>query len=334
MNIGVVFVAESIMNQPVKLLDQVRNVLRIKHYGLATEKQYIYWMKAFIYFHKKKHPKDMNETHVQAFLTYLAVKRKVAASTQNQALNAIVWLYRYILHQPLGDFSGAVRARKPQKLPVVLTKGEIHLLLTLLPPTQHNLIIRTLYGTGMRLKEALRLRVLDLDFLKSTVMVRTGKGQKDRITILPENIQSDLKKHLNRVQAQFQRDLEDGFADVYLPFALARKYPNAPKQWKWQYVFPAEHPSKDPRSQAIRRHHVYDRSVTHVIEKAVTLAGIHKKVTSHAFRHSFATHLLEAGTDVRTVQELLGHKNIETTQIYLHCLNRPGEIVVSPLDRL
>jgi integron integrase len=322
------------MNQPIKLLDQVRNLMRVKHYSLSAERQYIHWMKRYIFYHQKKHPKDMNESHVQAFLTHLAVNRKIAASTQNQALNAIVWLYQHVLHQPLGDFSGAVRARRPQTLPVVLTKGEVHLLLTLLPPTQHNLIIRTLYGTGMRLKEALRTRVQDLDFIKNTITVRSGKGQKDRITILPENIQCDLKKHLKRVQAQFQQDLLDGFADVYLPYALDRKYSNAGKQWKWQYVFPADHPSKDPRSQAIRRHHVYDRSVTHVIKKAVTLAGIHKHVTSHCFRHSFATHLLEAGTDIRTIQELLGHKNIETTQIYLHCMNRPGETVVSPLDRL
>ena len=319
---------------PPKLLDQVRNFMRLKHYSLSTERDYVSCIRQYIFYHQKRHPLDLNETHVQTFLTYLAVERKLSASAQNKALNAIVLLYKHILHQPLGDFSGAVRARRPQTLPVVLTKGEVHLLLTLLPPTQHNLIIRTLYGTGMRLKEALRTRVQDLDFIKNTVTVRSGKGQKDRITVLPENIQCDLKKHLKRVQAQFQQDLLDGFADVYLPFALDRKYPNAGKQWKWQYVFPADHPSKDPRSQAIRRHHVYDRSVTHVIKKAVTLAGIHKHVTSHCFRHSFATHLLEAGTDIRTIQELLGHKNIETTQIYLHCMNRPGETVVSPLDRL
>jgi integron integrase len=322
------------MGAKPKLLDQVRNILRIRHYSLDTEKAYVSWIKRYILFHGKQHPLNMNASHIEAFLTYLAVKGEVAASTQNQALNAIVFLYKQVLNRDPGDFSHAVRAKKPVTLPVVLTKGEIHLLLTCLPPTQHGLIIRMLYGTGMRLKETVRTRVQDLDFIKSTVTVRTGKGQKDRITILPEDVQSDLKQHLNRVQAQFKKDREDGFADVYLPYALARKYPNAAKQWKWQFAFPADHPSKDPRSGIRRRHHLYEKTVNRSIKKVVDLAGIHKHATSHSFRHSFATHLLEDGTDIRTVQELLGHKNIETTQIYLHCLNRPGETVVSPLDRL
>jgi integron integrase len=276
----------------------------------------------------------MGAKEVQDFLTHLAVERNVAASTQNQALNAIVFLYAHVLKLELGDFSSAVRAKRSQYLPVVLTKGEVHLVLTLLPPTQHKLIARMMYGSGMRCKEMVRLRVQDLDFVKSTITVRNTKGHKDRVTMFPECVQNDMRNHLKRVKAQFEQDLADGFADVYLPHALARKYPKAGKKWGWQYVFPADHYSKDPRSSARRRHHFNERSVNNVLERAVNLAGIPKKVTSHAFRHSFATHLLEAGVDIRTVQELLGHKSIETTRIYLHCLNTPGETVISPLDRL
>jgi len=322
------------MTQQPKLLDQLRYMIRLKHRRLATEKAYVHWVKRYILYHNKTHPKDMGAREIQTFLTHLAVDRKVAASTQNQALNAIVFLYTHVLKIELGDFSSAVRAKRSQYLPVVLTEGEVHLLLTCMPPTQHKLISRMMYGSGMRLKEMVRLRVQDLDFIKGTILVRNTKGHKDRITVFPQSVQNDMRTHLKRVKAQFEQDLADGFADVYLPFALARKYPKAGKKWGWQYVFPADHYSKDPRSSARRRHHFNERSVNNTLERVVTLAGIHKKVTSHAFRHSFATHLLESGTDIRTVQELLGHKNIETTQIYLHCMNRPGETVVSPLDRL
>jgi integron integrase len=322
------------MHGPPKLLDQVRYTLRLKHYSLDTERSYVQWIRRYILFHDKKHPKDMNAEHIRDYLSYLATARKVAASTQNQALNAIVFLYKKVLNQEPGDFSQALRAKRSERLPVVMTPGEIHLVLTCLPKTTHGLIIHLLYGAGLRLKEAVRLRVQDLDFIKGTLMVRDGKGGKDRRCTLPEKIQPELKRHLKRVRAQFDRDRVDGFVDVYLPNALARKYPNAAKEWKWQYIFPAEFPSKDPRSGMIRRHHVYDRSINVTIKKAVTLAGIQKKVTAHSFRHSFATHLLESGSNIRTVQELLGHKSIETTQIYLHCLNTPGETVVSPLDRL
>lgn len=322
------------MKRQSKLLDQLRNAIRLKHYPLSTEATYVSWAKRYILFHHKRHPNEMDARYIQAFLTDLAVNRNVAASTQNQALNAIVFLYRHVLHKDPGDFSGAMRAKKPQKLPVVLTQGEVNLILKCLPKTTHGLIIHMLYGTGMRLKEAQRLRIQDLDFLKGSTTVRDGKGAKDRITMLPESVQPALKEHLNRVQAQFRRDLADGFADVYLPYALARKYPKAGKEWKWQYVFPAEFPSTDPRSSVRRRHHVYDRSVTKTIKKVTDLTGIQKHITAHVFRHSFATHLLEAGTNIRVVQELLGHKSIETTRIYLHCLNTPGETVISPLDRL
>ncbi len=322
------------MNQQPKLLDQLRNAIRLKHYPLSTERAYVSWAKRYILFHNKKHPIEMDARHIQTFLTYLAVNQHVAASTQNQALNAIVFLYHYVLHKDPGDFSNAVRAKTPERLPVVLTQGEVNLILKCLPKTTHGLIIHILYGTGMRLKETLRLRIQDLDFIKGTTAVRDGKGAKDRITMLPESVQPALKEHLNRVQAQFRHDLADGFADVYLPYALARKYPKADKEWKWQYVFPAEYPSKDPRSGVRRRHHIYDRSVGKTITKVATLSGVQKLITAHVFRHSFATHLLEAGTNIRVVQELLGHKSIETTRIYLHCLNTPGETVVSPLDRL
>ncbi|MFC1764728.1 integron integrase [Planctomycetota bacterium] len=312
----------------------MHNYMRTRHYALDTEKAYVGWIKQYIYFHNKQHPNDMDGRHIQAFLTHLAVKKQVAASTQNQALNAINLLYRKVLHKEPGDFSKAVRARKPKQLPTVMTKGEVNLVLKCLPKTTNALIVHLLYGSGMRLREVLRSRVQDYDFIKSTVTVRTGKGQKDRITVLPECIQSELKQHLNRVQAQFRCDLADGFADVYLPFALARKYPNAAKEWKWQYAFPAAYPSRDPRSGIVRRHHIHPKAITGTLGKAKKLAGIHKHITAHTFRHSFATHALEAGTSIRVVQELLGHKSIETTKIYLHCLNTPGESVTSPLDQL
>ena len=298
---------EPLMMDKPKLLDQVRDVVRLKHYSMSTERTYVGWIKRFILFHNKRHPKDMGAEEVQAYLTYLAVNQHVAASTQNQALNAIVFLYKHVIHKELGDFSSAVRAKKPGRLPTVFTQGEVHLILTCLPKTQHALIARMLYGAGLRLIECLRLRVQDIDFLRNTIMVRSGKGDKDRLTVLPDNVQVPLKVHLNQVRAQFERDRLDGFADVYLPNALARKYPNAGKQWLWQYVFPAEFPSKDPRSGIVRRHHVYPRSVNREIQKSAKLAGITKRVSAHAFRHSFATHLLESGTDIRTVQSLLGH---------------------------
>jgi integron integrase len=222
------------MSTQKKLLDQVRDVIRLKHYSLSTEKNYVSWIKQFILFHHKRHPKDMGANEVQAYLTYLAVNKHVAASTQNQALNSIVFLYKHVLHKELGDFSSAVRAKRPERRPTVFTKGEIHLILTCLPKSQHQLIVRMLYGTGMRLIECLRLRVQDIDFIQSTVMVRAGKGNKDRLTVLPANVQMPLKVHLKQVRAQFDRDRMDGFADVYLPNALARKYPNAGKQWVWQ----------------------------------------------------------------------------------------------------
>lgn len=322
------------MAREKKLLDQVREVLKVKHYSYRTEQSYVAWIRRFILFHDKQHPKDMTAEHVQRFLTHLAIDRKVTASTQNQALNAIVFLYKHVLMIELGDFSSAVRAKKPARKPVVLSQGEVHLILTCLDSAQTQLIIRLLYGAGLRLAECVRIRVQDVDFIKSTIMIRAGKGDKDRITVLPENVQNDLRQHLKRVKIKFEQDLADGFADVYLPHALARKYPRAARQWKWQFIFPAEYPSKDPRSGVMRRHHVYAGSVGRAINRAVKMAGIHKKVSAHSFRHSFATHLLESGSDIRTVQELLGHKDVKTTMIYTHVMNRPGLAVTSPSDRL
>ncbi|MCP4184656.1 MAG: integron integrase, partial [Hyphomicrobiales bacterium] len=262
--------------------------MKLKHYSYRTEQSYVAWIRRYILFHNKQHPKDMTAGHVQRYLTHLAVDRKVTASTQNQALNAIVFLYKHVLMIELGDFSSSVRAKRPSRKPVVLTQGEVHLLLTCLDSTQSQLIIRLLYGAGLRLAECVRIRVQDVDFIKSTIMVRAGKGDKDRITVLPEIVQNDLRQHLKRVRIQFDQDLTDGFADVYLPHALARKYPNAARQWKWQFVFPGEFPAKDPRTGIKRRHHVYAGSVGRAITRAVKMAGIHKRVTAHSFRHSFA----------------------------------------------
>lgn len=276
----------------------------------------------------------MAEKEVQAYLTYLAVTRNVAASTQNQALNAIVFLYKQVLGRPLGDFSQAVRAKRPVRKPVVLSQGEARLLLACMAKGQNRLAAHLLYGSGLRLIEAVRLRVQDLDFIRGILMVRAGKGDKDRLTCFPEVVQADLREHLNHVKRQHQQDLADGFGEVYLPNAIGRKYKNAAKQWNWQYVFPSTRVSTDPRSGVRRRHHVHISAINKEIRKASHLAGITKKVSAHSFRHSFATHLLESGTPIHSVQELLGHENIETTQIYLHCLNALGHSVVSPLDSL
>ena len=322
------------MDHKPKLLDQVRHFMRLKQYHLNTERDYVSCIRQYILYHDKKHPLDMNEGHVQAFLTYLAIERKLSASAQNRALNAIVLLYKHVLHKPLGNFSGSLRAKTPYNLPVVLTRGEVELLLSSLDNTRSKLIIRLMYGAGMQLKETLRTRVKDLDFIKNTVMVRNAEDRKDRITVFAESIHDDMRSHLKRMEAQFHQDRANGLTNVHIPSALAQRYPNAAYMWDWQHVFVSDRMSKDPRTAASYRHRVYERSVNKAIRKAATLAGILKPVTSRVLRHSFATHLLEAGTNIRVVQELLGHKNIKTTQVYLHCLNTPGTTVTSPLDRL
>ncbi|MBM3835711.1 MAG: integron integrase [Verrucomicrobia bacterium] len=320
-----------IPNPKKKLLDQVREVIRVKHYSIRTETTYVDWIKRFILFHGKRHPREMGASEVESFLTDLAVRRRVAASTQNQALNALVFLYREVLHQPLGEFA-AVRAKRPVRLPTVLTPAEVQRLLLAMKPNTHRLMARLLYGTGMRLMECVRLRVKDVLFEQNQIVVREGKGAKDRVTILPQSLKSELEEHLGRVKLLHARDLAAGFGEVYLPFALEKKYPGAGREWAWQYVFPAASSSVDPRTGKQRRHHANETGLQRAVKEALRLANILKPASCHSLRHSFATHLLEAGYDIRTVQELLGHESVETTQIYTHVMQRPGLGVKSPLD--
>jgi len=318
-------------NAKARLLDQVREVVRLKHYSIRTEEAYVQWIKRFIFFHGKRHPREMGPREIEAFLTDLAVRGKVAASTQNQALNALVFLYKEVLHIELGEFS-AVRAKRPERLPVVLTKAEASKLLAAMKPGTIGLMVRLLYGTGMRLMECVRLRVKDVLFEENQIVVRDGKGAKDRVTMLPSSVKAELETHLERVQLLHQSDLKTGGGEVYLPDALARKYPQAAREWGWQYVFPAVQLSRDPRSGRMRRHHASETSLQRALKEAVRLAGITKPASCHSLRHSFATRLLESGYDIRTVQELLGHKDVSTTQIYTHVMQKPGIGVRSPLD--
>jgi integron integrase len=314
------------------LLERVRNAIRIRHYSLRTEQSYIHWIRRFILFHKKRHPNDMGEREISAFLTDLAVNRNVAASTQNQALSAILFLYQKVLDRKLEWLDDVVRAKRPAHMPVILTREETQQLLNEIPGI-NGLIIRVLYGTGMRKMECLRLRVQDIDFDYRQIVIRSGKGDKDRVTVLPDVLVEKLQKQLDRARAIHNHDLEEGYGEVALPHALARKYPDAGKEWRWQYVFPATHRSVDPYTGLIRRHHWFETNVSRAIREATRRLGITKRVSVHTLRHSFATHLLEDGYDIRTVQELLGHKDVKTTQIYTHVLNRGGRGVRSPLDR-
>ena len=314
------------------LLERMRAIIRFKHYSIRTEQSYLDWAKRFILFHGKRHPKDMGAEEVRAFLTHLAVEGKVAASTQNQALSALLFLYSRVLHLELPYLQDVERARRPKKLPVVLTREEARGLLDALPNPTHVLMGWLLYGSGLRLMECVRLRVKDVDFGYRQLTVRDGKGQKDRVTLLPERVQEPLRLHLAKVKALHEEDLSYGHGSVYLPFALERKYPNAPRAWEWQYVFPAAKLSVDPRSGVKRRHHAEEKSLQNAVKAAVQAAGITKPASCHSLRHSFATHLLEGGYDIRTIQELLGHKDVETTMIYTHVLNRPGLSVKSPAD--
>jgi integron integrase len=317
---------------PKKLLDRMREVLRLKHYSIRTEHTYVNWAKRYILFHDKRHPQDMGAPEIAAFLTHLAVQRNVAASTQNQALCALLFLYDEVLHQDVGPVD-AIRAKKPKRLPTVLTREEVERVIAAVTGT-HRLVVRLLYGSGLRLMECLRLRVKDVDFAYRQIVVRDGKGHKDRVTVLPGKLVEPLKTHLRRVALIHQRDLDRGYGAVYLPYALETKYPNAAKEWCWQYVFPARSLSRDPRSGITRRHHLGESGPQRAVRRAARLAGIDKHVSCHTFRHSFATHLLEDGYDIRTVQELLGHKDVKTTMVYTHVLNRGGLAVRSPLDDL
>jgi integron integrase len=314
-----------------RLLDQVRDKIRLKHYSIRTEQAYTDWVKRFVLFHKKRHPKDMSAGEVEQFLTHLAVAGKVSASTQNQAKSALLFLYRDVLSIDLPWLDEVVAAKSGKRLPVVLTVQETQRLLERVEDTS-GLIARLLYGSGMRVMEGVRLRVKDVDFQRRELIVREGKGNKDRVTMLPQSLIEPLQQHLLRVKTLHERDLEAGFGNVYLPFALERKYPAAGREWHWQYVFPAAKRSIDPRSDVERRHHVSDQAVQRAVRQAARDANLTKPVTPHTLRHSFATHLLQSGYDIRTVQELLGHKDVQTTMIYTHVLNRGGRGVVSPLD--
>lgn len=317
---------------PPKLLDQVRAKTRVLHYSIRTEDAYASWIKRFILFHGKRHPLQMGKPELEEFLTYLAVDRKVSASTQSQAKAALLFLYQKVFELDLPWLSDIVAAKHPQHLPTVLTVGEARAVIEKLSGVPA-LIAQLLYGSGLRVLEACRLRVLDLDFGMHQLLVRDGKGAKDRVTMLPGALIEPLTLHLALVNKLHQKHLRSGNGKVYLPFALERKYPGAASEWKWQYVFPADQHSEDPRSGEFRRHHIGEQTVQRAVRHAAAEAAICKRVTPHTLRHSFATHLLMSGYDIRTVQELLGHQDVRTTMIYTHVLNRGGHGVISPLDR-
>ncbi|WP_310446096.1 integron integrase [Thiobacillus sp.] len=317
---------------PPKLLDQVRDRIRVKHYSIRTETQYVQWVKRFILFHGKKHPRDMGAPEVEAFLTHLAVEGHVAAATQNQALSALLFLYKEVLAIDLPWLKDVTRAKRPQRMPVVLTRDETRAVLDRMAGV-YGLMARLLYGTGMRLMECVRLRVKDVDFARREILIRDGKGAKDRVTMLPDSVVGALQDHLQQRRALFDDDRQKGKATVYMPDALERKYPNAPTEWGWQYIFPSGSYSTDPRSGTERRHHLDEKLLQRAMKRAVQASGLAKPATPHTLRHSFATHLLEAGYDIRTVQELLGHSDVSTTMIYTHVLNKGGRGVTSPLDR-
>ena len=316
-----------------RLLEQVREAIRVRHYSIRTEQTYVGWIKRFILFHGKRHPRDMGGQEVQQFLSHLAVAGHVAASTQSQALSAVLFLYQQVLKQDIGWLDDVVRAKQPQRVPVVLTQDEVKAVLAHLSGTTW-IMATLLYGAGLRLLECLRLRVKDVDFTYNQIVVRDGQGRKDRVTMLPQQVKAPLRRHLHDVQQLHVQDVQAGAGHVYLPYALERKYPNASREWIWQYVFPAARPSRDPRTGIIRRHHIHKLVLQRAVHAAVRKANIPKPASAHTLRHSFATHLLEAGYDIRTVQELLGHKDVSTTMIYTHVLHRGGHGVKSPADLL
>lgn len=318
---------------PPKLLEQLCDKVRFKHCSLATERQYVHWARRFILFHNKHHPHDMGLAEVEAFLTHLAVDGHVSASTQNQALSALLFLYREVLGQDLPWMQDVVRAKLPARLPVVLTQSEVPAVLDRMAGV-HGLMARLLYGTGMRLMEVVRLRVKELDFERAELWVRGGKGGKDRVTMLPRKLFAPLQEHLAWRRCLFEDDTAKGMAGVFLPDALERKYPNAGSEWGWQYIFPSGSYSVDPRSGEQRRHHMDEKLLQRAMKKAVHAAGMARPATPHTLRHSFATHLLQSGYDIRTIQELLGHADVATTMIYTHVLNQGGRGVTSPLDTL
>jgi integron integrase len=319
--------------KPARLVERVRDVMRLKHYSIRTERSYWGWIERFIRFHGMRHPNEMGEVEVTTFLTSLARDGNVSASTQNQALSALLFLYKEVLKQEFGWLEDVERARKPTRIPVVLTPDEVNKVFRRLHGTP-KLMAGLLYGSGLRLMECVRLRVKDIDFGYLRITVRDGKGAKDRVTMLPVKLAEPLRQHLIKVQVQHRQDLSDGFGAVYLPEALARKYPKAAREWYWQYVFPSSRLSLDPRASdgVLRRHHVDESSLQQAVKRAVRESGIAKPASCHTLRHSFATHLLQNGYDIRTVQELLGHKDVSTTMIYTHVSGSPGVGVRSPID--
>jgi integron integrase len=320
-------------NPKLRLREQLREVMRFKQFSLRTEEAYWVWIRQFIVFHNKQHPRELGKAQVETFLSHLTTAKNVAVSTQNQALNALVFLYREVLHLPFDQLGAVKRPLRRPKVPVVLSQPEVTRLLETMEGTQ-GLIARLLYGTGLRLMEGLRLRVKDVDFGRGQIIVHDGKGFKDRVTMLPESLREPLTVHLKRVQRLHEQDLKLGLGRVWLPGALRVKYPNAEREWIWQYVFPSKSISVDPESKLRRRHHVNEMSIQRTVKAAARLANIRKMVTPHTLRHSFATHLLENGYDIRTVQDLLGHKDVATTQIYTHVMQKPGLGVRSPLDSI
>jgi integron integrase len=319
--------------QPQRLLDRVREAIRRRYFSRRTEQAYVHWIRRFIFFHGKRHPRDLGEAEVTAFLNDLAVERKVAAGTQNQALSALLFLYKEVVGRELAWLDGLQRAKRPPRLPAVLTRAEVERLLAQLTGTRW-LLASLMYGSGLRVMECLRLRVKDVDLDYRQVLVRDGKGEKDRVTMLPEKLVEPVRAHLARVRALHARDLREGFGEVHLPYALARKYPRAGAEWAWQYLFPSKSRSADPGDGVIRRHHLDESVPQRAVKEALRAAGIAKHASCHTLRHSFATHLLEGGCDIRTVQELLGHADVSTTMIYTHVLNKGGRGVKSPLDRI
>jgi len=318
---------------PPRLLDLVRARIRFRHYSLRTEQAYVDWIRRYVRFHGNRHPSDLGHAEVVSFLTHLAAELKVASSTQNQAQSALLFLYREVLDRELPLLDGIQRAKAAVRLPVVLTREEVAALLASLRGV-HRLFGELLYGSGLRILEGARLRVKDVELVRREILVRDGKGAKDRITVLPGRLVAPLRRHLHDTAHLHRIDLRDGFGAVWLPAALERKYPCAPREWRWQYVFPADRRSVDPRSGLVFRHHMSDQSFQRAMREALRTSHIAKPATPHTLRHSFATHLLEAGSDIRTVQELLGHADVSTTMVYTHVLNRGGRCVVSPLDRL
>jgi integron integrase len=309
------------------------HALRARHYSLRTEQAYAHWVKRYIFFHKLRHPAEMGEAEINAFLTHLAVDGKVSSSTQNQALSAILFLYRHILGREVGQIGEVIRARRPRHLPVVMNREEVKTVISHLYG-EKKIIATLLYGAGLRLMECLRLRVQDIDFEKNQITVRNGKGDKDRVTMLPQSVKPMLTEHLRRVRHLHEKDLAGGWGSVELPEALDRKYPCAPRAWEWQWVFPQERRWRNPETKQEGRHHIDESLVQRAVKEAVARAGLSKRASCHTFRHSFATHLLESGYDIRTVQELLGHRDLKTTMIYTHVLNRGPAGIRSPLDNL